>query len=150
MAYATKPVSLDQACRTALSFKGEEHMRTRAAIGAVAAASFATVLVNAPGAAAEADPPGCGKEYFCAYSGENQTGRLVLKTKGNWSGSVAFRSAFNNGVRFPGADHVDVTYTVDGGTETACLHYNPGPGAYKANAVAGTRVVKVVWRGECA
>ncbi|MEV6997821.1 peptidase inhibitor family I36 protein [Streptomyces sp. NPDC093982] len=124
-------------------------MRKRAAIGAVATAAFATVLVTAPTASAEPNPPGCPKEYFCAYSGENQTGQLVVKTKGNWSGNVAFRSAFNNGKPFPGADHVDVTYTVEDGTETACLHYNPGPGGYKANAVPGTHVVRVVWRGEC-
>ncbi|MGC9540380.1 peptidase inhibitor family I36 protein [Streptomyces sp. UG1] len=125
-------------------------MRKQAAVGAVAAAAFTTVLVTAPGASAEPNPPGCEKEYFCAYSGVNQTGRLVVKTKGNWSGNVAFRSAFNNGGRFPGADHVDVTYaSPGGGGETACLHYNPGPGAYKANAAPGTRIVKVVWRGEC-
>lgn len=124
-------------------------MRKRAALGAVAAAAFATVLATAPGASAEANPPGCPKEYFCAYSGQNQTGQLVVKTKGNWSGNVVFGSAFNNGVRFPGADHVDMTYAVDGGTETVCLHYNPGPGAYKGNAAPGTRIVKVVWRGEC-
>ena len=86
-------------------------MRKRAAFGAVAAAAFTAVLATAPSASAEANPPGCGKEYFCAYSGENQTGQLVLKTKGNWSGNVAIRSVFNNGVAFPGADHVDVTYT---------------------------------------
>ncbi|MFE7170044.1 peptidase inhibitor family I36 protein [Streptomyces sp. NPDC057616] len=124
-------------------------MRKRAAVGAMAAAAFAAVLATAPGASAEADPPGCPKEYFCAYSGENQTGQLVVKTKGNWSGDVPFRSAFNNGVRFPGADHVNMTYAVEGGTETVCLHYNPGPGTYKGNAAPGTRIVKVVWRGEC-
>ncbi|MFI6277410.1 peptidase inhibitor family I36 protein [Streptomyces sp. NPDC050988] len=125
-------------------------MRKRAAFGAVAAAAFTAVLATAPSASAEPNPPGCGKEYFCAYSGENQTGRLVLKTKGNWSGNVAIRSVFNNGVAFPGADHVDVTYTSPGGGgETACLHYNPGPGAYKVNAAAGVHITKVVWRGEC-
>ncbi|MEU3854846.1 peptidase inhibitor family I36 protein [Streptomyces sp. NPDC029554] len=124
-------------------------MRTRTAAGAVTAAAFATVLAAAPGASAEPDPPECPKGYFCAYSGENQTGQLVVKTAGNWTGNVAFRSAFNNGVPYPGADHVDMTYAVEGGTETVCLHYNPGPGAYKGNAAPGTRVVKVVWRGEC-
>ncbi|MEU3983456.1 peptidase inhibitor family I36 protein [Streptomyces sp. NPDC026672] len=124
-------------------------MRKRAVIGAAAAAAFAGVLATAPSASAEANPPGCDKGYFCVYSGENQTGQLVMRTAGNWTGNVSIRSAFNNGVPFPGADHVDVTYTVSGGTETSCLHYNPGPGGYKVNAVAGTRVVKVVWRGEC-
>ncbi|MER6914556.1 peptidase inhibitor family I36 protein [Streptomyces sp. NPDC000594] len=124
-------------------------MHQRAVVGAVAAAAFAGVLGIAPSASAEPNPPGCGKGYFCAYSGENQTGQLVLRTAGNWTGDVSIRSAFNNGVVHAGADHVDVTYTVSGGTETACLHYNPGPGGYKVNAVSGTRIVKVVWRGEC-
>jgi hypothetical protein len=129
--------------------RGNNGMRKRAAFAAVAAAAFTTVLATAPGASAEPNPPGCPKEYFCAYSGPDETGQLVLKTAGNWTGSVAFRSAFNNGVRFPGADHVDMTYAVDGGGETVCLHYNPGPGVYKGNAAPGTRIVKVKWRGEC-
>ncbi len=119
-------------------------------IGTLAvAASFAGLMATAPSASAEPNPPGCPKGYFCAYSGENQTGTLVVKTAGNWSGNKQFRSAFNNGVRFPGADHVDMTYAVPGGGETACLHYNPGPGTYKGNAAPGTAITKVVWRGEC-
>lgn len=46
-----------------------------AALGAGAvAAAFAGVLALAPAASAEANPPGCGKGYFCAYSGANQSG----------------------------------------------------------------------------
>ncbi|MFE7894691.1 peptidase inhibitor family I36 protein [Streptomyces sp. NPDC057412] len=116
--------------------------------GAVAAA-FAGVLAVAPSASAEPDPAGCGKGYFCAYSGAGQSGRLVLKVAGNWSGNLAVGSVFNNGVAYPGADHVDVTSYVGGQPSTDCFHYNPGPGRYKANAEAWLTITRVVWRGEC-
>ncbi|MFS8197492.1 peptidase inhibitor family I36 protein [Streptomyces sp. CWNU-52B] len=117
-------------------------------VSTVAAALLGVVGV-APTASAEANPAGCGKGYFCAYSGANQSGQLVLKVAGNWSGSVAVGSIFNNGVVFPGADHVDVTSFVGGQPSTDCFHYNPGPGRYKANAEAGLTITRVVWRGEC-
>lgn len=121
-----------------------------AALGAgTVAAAFAGVLALAPGASAEANPPGCGKGYFCAYSGANQTGRLLLKVAGNWSGNLAVGSIFNNGVVYPGADHVDVTSFLGGQPSTDCFHYNPGPGKYKANAEPGLTITRVVWRGEC-
>ncbi|WSV27394.1 hypothetical protein OG331_07080 [Streptomyces sp. NBC_01017] len=121
-----------------------------AALGAGAvAAAFAGVLALAPAASAEANPPGCGKGYFCAYSGANQSGRLLLKVAGNWSGNLAVGSIFNNGVVYPGADHVDVTSFLGGQPSTDCFHYNPGPGKYKANAEPGLTITRVVWRGEC-
>ncbi|MEU9015416.1 peptidase inhibitor family I36 protein [Streptomyces sp. NPDC048479] len=108
------------------------------------------VIALAPTASAEPNPAGCPKGYFCAWSGPDQTGSLVLKTAGNWSGSVAFRSVFNNGYRLPGADHVDMTYWYEGdGTATSCLHYNPGPGAYKWTAPYTEVIYGVRWRGEC-
>jgi len=114
------------------------------------AAAFAGVMTTGPTAVAEANPPNCPKGFFCAYSGENQTGSIVVRTEGNWSGNVRFRSAFNNGNPFPGADHVNMTYAVSGGGgETVCLHYNPGPGTYKGNAAPGVSITRVVWRGEC-
>jgi hypothetical protein len=116
--------------------------------GAVAAA-FAGVLAVAPSASAEPNPAGCGKGYFCAYSGANQSGRLLLRVAGNWSGNLAVGSIFNNGVAYPGADHVDVTSYLGGQPSTDCFHYNPGPGKYKANAEAGLTITRVVWRGEC-
>ncbi|MGW3425996.1 hypothetical protein [Streptomyces phaeochromogenes] len=113
------------------------------------AAAFLGVLAVSPTASAEANPPGCGKGNFCAYSGPNQTGQLVLKVAGNWSGNLSVGSIFNNGVVFAGADHVDVTSFLGGQPSTDCFHYNPGPGKYKANAEAGLTITRVVWRGEC-
>ncbi|MDT0390924.1 peptidase inhibitor family I36 protein [Streptomyces sp. DSM 41921] len=122
----------------------------RGALGAgVVAVALTGVLATAPTAAAEANPPGCPKGYFCAYSGPNQTGTLLLRVAGNWSGNLGVGSIFNNGVVYPGADHVDVTSYLGGQPSTDCFHYNPGPGRYKANAEPGLTITRVVWRGEC-
>ncbi|MFJ8936525.1 peptidase inhibitor family I36 protein [Streptomyces sp. NPDC102365] len=124
------------------------HRKTAATLAT--AAAMLGVIASAPTASAEANPPGCPKGYFCAYSGPDQTGTLVLKTAGNWSGQVGFRSVFNNGYAFPGADHVDMTYVYEGdSTVTSCFHYNPGPGQYKWTAPYTEVVYGVRWRGEC-
>ncbi|MFD8964913.1 peptidase inhibitor family I36 protein [Streptomyces sp. NPDC059568] len=124
-------------------------MRHRSIAALAVSAAFAAVVAAAPTASAEPNPPGCPKQYFCAYSGEGQSGSLLLKTAGNWSGSVAgVRSVFNNGVRFVGGDHVQLSWRFNGRDWGQCFHYNPGPGEYKANFV-GVTVTKVVWRGEC-
>ncbi|MFG3498795.1 peptidase inhibitor family I36 protein [Streptomyces sp. NPDC047928] len=120
-------------------------MRKRT-LGIIAAAG-SLIFATATPASAEANPPGCPKGYFCAYSGWNQTGTLKLKTAGNWSGSVSgIGSIFNNGHVYPGYDHVQVSF----GSWSECYHYNPGPGDYKANFLAPyPTITKVVWRGEC-
>ncbi|MFI8100792.1 peptidase inhibitor family I36 protein [Streptomyces sp. NPDC086023] len=124
-------------------------MRTRVLGVLAATAAFAGVMATAPSASAEGDPPGCPKGYFCAYSGYDQSGTLLLKTWGNWSGWIPnVKSTFNNGLPDAGADHVDQSYRWRTGAYTACMHYNPGPGEYKANwdniTLTGVR-----WRGEC-
>ncbi|MGD9483061.1 peptidase inhibitor family I36 protein [Streptomyces sp. TRM70308] len=123
-------------------------MRTRTAAALTASAALFGVIATAPAASAEPSPAGCPKGYFCAWSGPDQTGSLMLKTAGDWSGSVAFRSVFNNGYAYPGADHVDFTYWYEG-TATSCYHYNPGPGTYKWTAYRSLAALKVEWRGEC-
>jgi hypothetical protein len=118
----------------------------------VGCVTASTLLALAGTSAAEPNPPGCPKGYFCIYSGFDQTGTLLFKTASNWSGSVSGGlSVFNNGVRFPGADHVQLYYTYSGlpGTYSTCIHYNPGPGEYKINFLAGHAFKTVVWRGEC-
>jgi hypothetical protein len=113
------------------------------------AAAFAGVIAMAPTASAEADPPGCPRGYFCAWSGPNQTGQLLVKTAGNWTGSEPIQSIFNNGYSYPGADHVDVTIEYGEYRDTFCVHHNPGPGQYKSNHAVWTWIVGVRWRGEC-
>ncbi|TDB92115.1 peptidase inhibitor family I36 protein [Actinomadura sp. 7K534] len=125
-------------------------MSRRAIVTTAASALIgAGLLVTAPAAAAEPNPPGCEKGYFCLYSSYDQTGGLVLKRAGNWTGSVRAGSIFNNGVPYPNADHIQVYWSFGDYSNTTCLHYNPGPGAYKRDFLPGTVVTKVVWRGEC-
>lgn len=119
-----------------------------------AAIAFASLVVPAAPASAEPNPPGCPKEYFCAYSGINQTGTLVLATKHNWSGFITnVYSIFNNGIPWPGYDHVQVEGWYGPHLKyrpfSICLHYNPGPGMYKFNLTGDSRIEKVTWRGEC-
>ncbi|MGW9212901.1 hypothetical protein ACWGR4_38795 [Embleya sp. NPDC055664] len=123
-------------------------MRSSTLIVIAASTALATVLITSPTASAEPDPPGCAKGSLCAYGGEDQTGPLVLSTAVDWAGDVLFRSAFNNGTTHAGADHVELTYAVEGGTETDCLDHNPF-GHYKGNAGEGVHLVKIVWRGSC-
>lgn len=97
-------------------------------------------------------PPGCNSGAFCANSGFSGTGSLLLEVQGNFSGSVpGVASVFNNGVKFPGADHVQLDWVwFDGTTSSRCLHYNPGPGVFAVNFnPAPIRITRVRWRGEC-
>ena len=116
---------------------------------AVVGVTSASVLALAAPSFAEPSPPGCAPGNFCIYSRHDQTGTLVLKTAGNWSGSVTGVAAFNNGVPWPGADHVQVDSHIGDHYESRCMHYNPGPGEYKRDFLPGTVFTKVVWRGEC-
>lgn len=121
---------------------------------ALAAATAATTVGVAAPASAEPNPPGCPRGNVCAYSGPNQTGRLVFRSVRNWRGSVAARSVFNNGKRQRGADHIQLTWTYNGRTWGRCLHYNPypgqpNPGQYKISFVPGVVIKSAIWRGEC-
>ncbi|WP_349636874.1 hypothetical protein [Streptomyces sp. 549] len=73
----------------------------------------------------------------------------MVRSAGGWSGSAAVGSVFNNGVPYPGADHIQLTWTYNGSTWTRCLHYNPGPGQYKINFTSGVVIKSARWRGEC-
>lgn len=117
------------------------------------AVMVATIGLTPAAANAEPSPPDCPPGNFCAYSGPDQTGTLLLKVGSNWTGWVpGVRSVFNNGTYWPGADHVSFGY-YDPVTGTyrsvSCLHYNPGPGDYKVNFSWAMTAVSVTWRGEC-
>ncbi|MCS0637539.1 peptidase inhibitor family I36 protein [Streptomyces sp. LP05-1] len=124
-------------------------MRKRLLVPLLASTALTCAVTLAPTAHAEPNPPGCDKEYFCIYAGEGQTGQLLVKSKGNWSGSVSGRSVFNNGIPYPNADHIQLTYTYQGHTYEQCVHYNPGPGDYKMNFAEGVTFTRATWRGEC-
>ncbi|MFC8194578.1 peptidase inhibitor family I36 protein [Streptomyces sp. NPDC060006] len=124
-------------------------MRKRVLSALAGAAALAGVMSIAPTASAEANPPGCPKGYFCAYSEPDQRGTLLMKTAGDWSGEIhSVGSVFNNGYVYPGGDHIDLVYGYTTSVRRICLHYNPGPGEYKANIIYAT-IGSVKWRGEC-
>lgn len=77
----------------------------------------------------ERSPRGCNRGAFCACSAPGLVGPLVLETQGNWSGTTQLPgSVFNNGVPWPGADHVQLDFDHGGGPRhTLCIR----------------------WRGEC-
>jgi hypothetical protein len=125
-------------------------MRKRTVAALAASAALGATIAMAPTASAEPNPPNCPKGYFCAYSAHNSGGSQTIRTAGNWTGSIDSLTLFNNGVVYPGADHVSVdvvTFTKE--RRTICLHYNPGPGAYKVNVADGANIRQVTWRGEC-
>jgi hypothetical protein len=99
-------------------------------------------------AAREPDPPGCNDGAFCAYSDMFEEGTLLLERQGNWAGSISgVMSVYNNGVRWTGADHVDLDWNFGGNAWRQCIHYNPGPG-HRIDFI-GVQIVKVRWRDEC-
>lgn len=124
--------------------------RSRAAAALLITSVLVGVFATASPASAEPSPDDCPPGNFCAWSDWGQEGRLVVKTTGTWFGRESYRSFFNNGVRFPGADHVDITSLyANGQRHTQCIHYNPGPGLYKGDVPTATVLESVRWRGEC-
>lgn len=103
-------------------------------------------------AAREPNPPGCDPGAFCAYERwpQNGYGALKLETQGNWVGGAGWVThVFNNGLPWPGADHVQLGWVWgDGTVQETCVHYNPGPG-HKISFGAPVIVTRVFWRGEC-
>jgi len=142
-----EPSSVDPHWGNSLKYK------RLARVLSVLAVIVAAVALTPAAANAEANPPGCGKGYFCAYSGINETGTLLIHTFGNWTGMVSgVKSVFNNGNPCGGCDHVDMLfYAAPPTNETWCIHYNPGPGTYKLNFdfTGGIIVKGITWRGEC-
>jgi hypothetical protein len=58
------------------------------------------------------------------------TGPPLVSTPGNWWGMTpGVGSVFNNGVPYPGADHIQLAFGwPDGTVQEVCIHYSPGPG----------------------
>ena len=95
----------------------------------------------------------CSPGYACVLDGLTP----IYRNAGNISGvSIAGDWVWNNGVRYPGADHLNlVTWYPGVGQLTICLHYGPqdvyGPdptmvslASWNGQVVTGWR-----WRGEC-
>jgi hypothetical protein len=98
----------------------------------------------------QASAAACPREFFCAYTGPNQTGTQVLAVKGNWSGTRSnVGSVINHGRPEPGVDHVELTWHQGGECWKRCVHYQPGPGVFEFNLPA-VQITSATWRGECA
>src|SRR5690349_3171123 len=106
-------------------------MRKRTTALLAVAVTCGSILATASAASAEPNPPNCPKGYVCIYSGYDETGSLLVRSAGNWTGSTSAGSVFNNGLPDPGLDHIQLTWVYLGATFSRCLHYNPGPGTYK-------------------
>lgn len=131
--------------------------RTLTGMGAVLGLTVAGVVVTAPPASAAA----CSSGSTCFYwSNADGTSTLKYQEDGNVSGQLhpGVRGAWvwNNGVRYPGADHITLTTSINGTRWRICLHYGPanftlGTGGTTAARIGvGEIVTSWVWRGECA
>ena len=118
------------------------------ATGLLAAPAAATAAPVAPAAAAAACPPGS----TCVV---NAQGQVQFQSSGNvsnqWIPSNGY--VWNNGRRYPGADHINLRTYVYGRYWTRCVHFGPysiGADPTAAPMHAGEVVVGWTWRGECA
>ncbi|MDH2392546.1 peptidase inhibitor family I36 protein [Streptomyces sp. HNM0663] len=124
-------------------------IRTSAGTGLAALALTAAGVAVAPSAhAAKSD---CPREYVCVWNNTSYSGKPTWKSKGNLANlkSSGGLSIFNNGVRYPGADHIwwKVTWS-NGQTASGCLHYPPDSG--NSITVSGSVTLNhAKWGGEC-
>lgn len=125
-------------------------MLKRSSATVAVSAAVLGVIAFAPNASAEASPPDCPTGNVCAWQTTAYYGRTILKTEGNWTGSLRVGFIMNNGFRSPGSDHIQATWVFDGNTYDRCLHFNPGPGDYKLPfGPQGVELKSLTWRGEC-
>ncbi|MEV5960212.1 hypothetical protein AB0L70_00530 [Kribbella sp. NPDC051952] len=134
--------------------------RTKRALAAVAAVLGVTVggaVVTAPPASAAT----CNSGSTCYYwYNANGTSTLKRQEAGNLSGQLHPGNygawVWNHGVRYPGADHITLTTSLNGMRYRICLHYGAvnfalGSGVTTAARIAqGEIVTGWTWRGECA
>ncbi|WP_433163255.1 hypothetical protein [Kribbella sp. CA-247076] len=131
--------------------------RALTAVGAVLGITVAGAIATAPPASAES----CGAGNTCFYwTNTNGTSTLKYKSAGNVNGILHPGPrggwVWNNGVRYPGADHITLTTSINGSRWRICLHYGPadfnlGTGGTTAARIGqGEIVTGWTWRGECA
>jgi len=131
--------------------------RALAAAGAVLGVTVGGAVVTAPPASAAT----CNAGSTCFYwSNANGTSTLKYQSAGNLGGQLhpGAKGAWvwNHGVRYPGADHITLTTSLNGTRWRICLHYGAvnfalGSGATTAARIAtGEIVTSWTWRGECA
>ena len=120
------------------------------ALAATAALALTTAVAAAPAAEASHN---CPAGSTCVYDAQH---RLVYRNAGNANVRLAPGGGhvWNNGVRLPGLDHINLTVEAFGARYAICLHYGrwtlsePDPTVailWDQAVVTGWR-----WRGECA
>jgi hypothetical protein len=130
------------------------------ALGVVAALLTLTLggaVTTAPGAAATEAASGvpCSPGYACVL---DASGLVIYRSAGN-TGTISVTPGgsgghvWNNGVRYPGLDHIQLS-TRSGSTRlTICLHYGPKnlhqPDPTLGTLTGGETVTGWRWRGEC-
>lgn len=110
-----------------------------------------TVVTAAP--SAEAQQLTCRSGDACVY---NSSGQVIYRNPGN-TGNITINAGngkvWNNGGRYPGADHIQLRTTWAGYRWTICLHYGPQttsqPDPTVARLASGETVKGWTWRGEC-
>lgn len=133
-------------------------MTKRAVSGVILATTLVLTGLVASGpvaGAATLAPPNCEPGYACIVNG---SGSVVYKNAGNVNNFYYAPDGggyvWNNGVRYPGLDHIQL-YTIIGDRRyTICLHYGREPVFVQPEPTAGVlvpgeAVTSWRWRGEC-
>jgi hypothetical protein len=107
----------------------------------------ATGVASAPPAAAA--PEDCPRGYVCVWNNDVAWGQPTWKSEGNLYNlhSEHGMVIINNGVRFPGADHIRFSVTAYGDNITGCLHYPNDPN--RDSFLGPVTLHSAVWGGEC-
>ncbi|MFF2011809.1 peptidase inhibitor family I36 protein [Streptomyces sp. NPDC058195] len=103
----------------------------------------------APSASAAAGD--CPRGYVCVWDNSNYSGAPKWKSTGNLANLASSNglSIINNGVSYPGADHIRYKVTWAGGQySTGCLHYPPDSNGHSFRSGKMT-MNYATWGGEC-
>lgn len=93
----------------------------------------------------------CPSGYVCVWDTVDFSGKPDWKSKGNLYNKSSNRGLgiYNNGTRYPGADHIHYRVTRgDGSTKTGCLHYPPDSRTW-VKIPGGATLDYARWGGEC-
>lgn len=95
----------------------------------------------------------CPRSYVCVWDNTTFSGAPTWKSQGNLGTHKSSHglSIFNNGVSYPGADHIHYSYqyAVDDRPRYGCLHY-PGDTPNSKTTVDTTVTLNYAkWGGEC-
>ncbi|MGW0705455.1 peptidase inhibitor family I36 protein [Streptomyces sp. NPDC002643] len=126
-----------------------KRIRRLGVVLAAASSLLGVGLATAP--TASAAPSDCPRSYVCVWDNMAADGLPRWKSQGNLYNMYLASSGtvINNGVAWPGADHIYVNFTrqSDGRVFNICLHYPPDTNRLSI-AAAGT-INSATWGGEC-